>query len=109
MPSLPHHASGRTRSALRACRAQVLQTGEGVGNKPNTARFLAARRRAHGCVRSPRSALRPAHLHLIEFVVSVEAGALLVVHAQGPVPQQARVCDAIANGEVEALGAKHIP
>ena len=23
MPSLPHHASGRTRSALRACRAQV--------------------------------------------------------------------------------------
>jgi len=42
MPSLPHHASDRTRSALRACRAQVLQTGEGVGNKPDTARFLAA-------------------------------------------------------------------
>jgi hypothetical protein len=49
MPSLPHHASGPTRGALRACRAQVLQTGKGVANKPDTARFLAAgASEAHG-------------------------------------------------------------
>ena len=47
-------------------------------------------------------------LHYIPFV-SVEAGAFFKVRTQGPVPQQARVGDAIANGEGEAVGAKHIP
>src|SRR6476620_6282454 len=46
-------------------------------------------------------------LHHIVFA-SVEAGAFFKIHAQGPVPQQTRVGDAIANGEGEAVGAKHI-
>ena len=46
-------------------------------------------------------------LHHIEFV-SVEAGTFFKIHAQGTVPQQASVGDTIANGEGEAVGAKHI-
>jgi hypothetical protein len=46
-------------------------------------------------------------LHHIVFA-SVEAGAFFKIHAQGPVPQQTRGGDAIANGEGEAVGAKHI-
>ena len=45
--------------------------------------------------------------HIIH--VFVQAGAFFKVDAQGPVAQQARVGDAMANGEGEAVGAKHIP
>jgi len=72
-----------------------------------TARFLAARRRLTGASEAYGQSYDRSMLHHIIFV-SVLTGAFFKVRAQGPVPQQARVGDAIGTSEGEAVGAKHI-
>ena len=85
-------------ASTNGCRASI---------RTSSARMSGCARKAWPLEAYGQSQNRPMLHHIV--LVSVEAGAFFKVHAQGPVAQQARVGDAIANGEGEAVGAKHIP
>jgi hypothetical protein len=81
--------------------------GAASQSKPNDGSFSGRASAAHGCLKAYGQSNDRPMLHHIIFV-SVEAGAFFKVQAQGPVPQQARVGDAIGASEGEVGGAKHI-